>query len=343
MFLKKSLLVAAGLATLNANLVEAAVLRITDDSPVDNRTSKPVLAPLAAQNTFQITDRLRGSAGDYDEEEQRVSARLWPALIGADAVAVSLLGRDGERGTRSLPSADADVQMVRTALGARTVVVKHPHAAFLRGVFDGFASAACEEGAASKLVWVSGNASTTADGVYMLLAAPGGKATGTAAPQASADVPAEELLGKLAASDCHFVVGLDAEPPAYVFRVPRNVTVIWASTPGGLALDSAEGSVLSMAFATALTERRTWRVDELQARLQADASAALSKASATGKAQTPWIQSGQSRRTAASAAQTRIINFPEIAGAPRVNDPDPMVTVTPAVVERSKRERWHSR
>lgn len=287
-------------------------------------------------NTFQITDRLRGSAGDYDEGELRVIARLWPALRDADAVAVSLLGRDGNGGTRPLPSADADVQMVRTALGARTVVVKHPHAAILRGAFDGFASAACEEGDASKLLWLSGNADTTADGVYMLLAAPGGKATGTAAPQASPDVPAEELLGKLAASDCHFVVGLDAEPPAYVFRVPRNVTVIWANTPGGHALDSAGGSVLSTAFAAALTERRTWRVDELQARLQADASAVLSKVGTTEITQTPWIQTGQSRRTAPSAAQTRIINFPEIDSPPRVNHPDPMVTVPYNIDERSK-------
>ena len=233
--------------------------------------------------------------------------------------------------------------MVRTAIGAGTVVVKHPDAAFLRGVFDGFASAACEEGAASKLVWVSGDASTTADGVYVLLAAPGGKAAGTAAPQASPDVPFEELLGKLVASDCHFVVGLDTKPPESIFRLPRNVTVIWASTPGGLAVDSSQGSVLSIVFATALTERRNWRVDELQARLQAEASALLTKAGATGKTQTPWIQLGQSRRSASRAAQTRIINFPEIAAAPRVNDPDPMVTVPRDIVERSKREVWYSR
>lgn len=69
------------------------------------------------------------------------------------------------------------------------------------------------------------------------------------------------LLAELAASDCMYVVGVDATPSSLPIRLPRNVAVIWADKYGGLAIDNPEkGGYLTQSFVAAMKKSRTWSV-----------------------------------------------------------------------------------
>lgn len=113
------------------------------------------------------------------------------------------------------------------------------------------------------------------------------------------------LLSELAASDCMYVVGLDAIPSSLPIRLPRNVAVIWADIYGGAAFDDREkGGYLTQSFVAAMKKSRTWSVDALTQFLRSDIKERLTSDKKQpilwrGMTKTflePWVQVGDPQR-----------------------------------------------
>ena len=168
-----------------------------------------------------------------------------------------------------------------------------PDDEFIRGVFRSFGESVCDEGEAPKVIWFSGHARGGDASDYALIGELSGEDV-----DAKAGVRFVEALGHLSASDCHFVVGVDADPPKSLIRLPKNVSVIWAHDFGGTAFNHSEkGGVLSQAFTRVLTTgegRRFFSVQQLEVALRAGASAFIAESSGSAS-QRPFIQGGERR------------------------------------------------
>ena len=193
---------------------------------------------------------------------------------------------------KSASLANAFDVSVAKALG-NGVAFLRPDDEFIRGVFRSFGESVCDEGEAPKVIWFSGSVRGGDASDYALL----GELSGDA-DDAKAGVRFAEALGHLSASDCHFVVGIDAEPPKSLIRLPKNVSVIWAHDFGGTAfVDLAKGGVLSQAFTRVLATaegRRVFSVMQLEVALRAGASAFIAESSIRAP-QRPFIQGSERR------------------------------------------------
>jgi hypothetical protein len=183
-----------------------------------------------------------------------------------------------------LPGANKDASLFKNL--PNTIVVQDADASKLEATIGLFAMSDCQERKESRIVHFSGHGYTyivrpnSAMYRYSFL---GNQQFDEKTKNGAYDI--DSLLVKLSSSNCKYVLVVDAVPPTFVQKLPRNVTAVWAAALGGYAMDTPDGGVLTLAFNKALSTSKSWTANTLTAFLRANTP------ELSGLYSKPWVQS----------------------------------------------------
>jgi hypothetical protein len=233
----------------------------------------------------------------------------------------------GQTNQTQIPGAAKDIEILKKHFEITSF--ENQDAVDLDYLFDKFSSSNCAQRKEARLVWYSGAAMTykrqSGEKISMHYSITANdKMNKKTETVENIFFDFSNILAKLAASDCHFVIGVDATSPLNPISLPRNVSVIWAGSLGSEAEDTPNGGALTIAFSKAMAKDKLWTANSLTAYLQSVTDDKRLSANFTK----PWVQAANPDDT---------IYFPT------ATTPPPVVRVVPNYPTLVRKESENTR